>query len=115
MIVSPGKSGGNPVEGAVPVLPGVVPTFPSSTDYVCLFWNAAGMPNDVPNGIIWTLDGTCRRFARRHHVHLERRFDGATELVRPVEAGSASMMAVIESSTSSPAERMFVAEFVIGD
>ncbi|HEX6657034.1 MAG TPA: hypothetical protein VF065_03060, partial [Ilumatobacter sp.] len=57
VIVSPGKSGGNPVDGAVPVLPGVVPTFPSSTGYVCLFWNAAGMPNGVPNGIIWTLDG----------------------------------------------------------
>jgi hypothetical protein len=57
VIVSPGKSGGNPVNGAVPVLPGVVPTYPSSTGYVCIFWNAAGMPNNVPNGIIWTLDG----------------------------------------------------------
>ncbi|MGD9701615.1 MAG: hypothetical protein AB7Q42_05810 [Acidimicrobiia bacterium] len=57
VIVSPGKSGGYPVDGAIPVLPGVVPTYPSSTDYVCIFWNVTGMPNNVPNGIVWTRDG----------------------------------------------------------
>jgi hypothetical protein len=24
---------------------------------VCIFWNVTGMPDDVPNGIIWTRDG----------------------------------------------------------
>jgi hypothetical protein len=57
VLVSPGKDGGYPIEGAVPPLPGVTPTFPASTPYVCIFWNARGMPNGVPNGIVWTRDG----------------------------------------------------------
>jgi hypothetical protein len=114
VLVSPGKSGGNPIEGAVPVLPGSVPTFPSSTDYVCIFWNAAGMPNDVPNGIIWTLDGvvvgslddTTFRWNAGSTVRpnwcVPSRPSGLEDGRHRVEYFVAG-------------ERMFVAEFVIGD
>jgi hypothetical protein len=114
VIVSPGKSGGNPVDGAVPVLPGVVPTFPSSTDYVCIFWNASGMPNDVPNGIIWTLDG-----------HVVGSLDDTTfrwtagSTVRPNwcvpsrPSGLDDGHHRVEYYVAG--ERKFVAEFVIGD
>jgi hypothetical protein len=114
VIVSPGKSGGNPVEGAVPVLPGVVPTFPSSTGYVCLFWNAAGMPNGVPNGIIWTLDGRVvgslddttfiwnAGSTVRPNWCVPSRPDGLDDGRHRVEYFVAG-------------RRMFVAEFVIGD
>ncbi len=114
VIVSPGKSGGNPVDGAVPVLPGVVPTYPSSTGYVCLFWNAAGMPNDVPNGIIWTLDGGVvgslddttflwnAGSTVRPNWCVPSRPDGLDDGRHRVEYFVAG-------------KRMFVAEFVIGD
>jgi hypothetical protein len=114
VIVAPGKSGGNPVDGAVPVLPGLVPTYPSSTGYVCIFWNAAGMPNDVPNGIIWTLDG-----------RVVGSLDDTTFLwnagstVRPnwcvpsrpegLDGGRHRVEYFVAG------QRMFVAEFVIGD
>lgn len=114
VIVSPGKSGGNPVDGAVPVLPGVVPTYPSSTGYVCIFWNAAGMPNDVPNGIIWTLDGSVvgslddttflwnAGSTVRPNWCVPSRPDGLDDGRHRVEYFVAG-------------ERMFVAEFVIGE
>jgi hypothetical protein len=114
VIVSPGKSGGNPVGGAVPVLPGSVPTYPSSTDYVCIFWNAAGMPNDVPNGIIWTLDG---RVVGSLDDTTFRWTAGST--VRPNwcvpsrPSGLDDGRHRVEYFVAG--ERMFVAEFVIGD
>ena len=114
VIVSPGKSGGNPVDGAVPVLPGVVPTYPSSTGYVCIFWNAAGMPNDVPNGIIWTLDG---RVVGSLDDTTFRWNAGST--VRPNwcvpsrPSGLEDGRHRVEYYVAG--ERKFVAEFVIGD
>lgn len=114
VIVSPGKSGGNPVEGAVLVLPGLVPTYPSSTDYVCIFWNAAGMPNDVPNGIIWTLDG---RVVGSLDDTTFRWNAGST--VRPNwcvpsrPSGLEDGRHRVEYFVAG--ERKFVAEFVIGD